>query len=55
MNHLLKVAMATAASTLRGWQGMVVTEPAVVQPEKPLKLFERQVLWSLGGLTGSRH
>ncbi|WP_040512297.1 MULTISPECIES: glutathione S-transferase N-terminal domain-containing protein [unclassified Limnobacter] len=40
MNHLLKVAMATAASTLRGWQGMVVTEPAVVQPEKPLKLFE---------------
>lgn len=40
MNHFLKVALATAASTLRGWQGMVVTEPAAVQPEKALKLYE---------------
>ncbi len=39
MNHLIKVALATAASTLRGWQGMV-SEPAAVQPEKPLKLYE---------------
>lgn len=39
MKHLIKVALATAASTLRGWQGMV-TEPAAVQPEKNLKLYE---------------
>lgn len=39
MNHLLKVALATAASTLRGWQGMK-SEPAAVQPEKNLKLYE---------------
>jgi glutathione S-transferase len=39
MNHLVKVALATAASTLRGWQGMVST-PAAVQPETNLKLYE---------------
>ena len=39
MKHMFKVALATAASTLRGWQGMV-TEPAAVQPDKPLKLYE---------------
>lgn len=39
MNHLLKVALATAASTLRGWQGMV-SAPAAVQPQKNLKLYE---------------
>lgn len=40
MNHLLKVALATAASSLRGWQGMVVSEPAALAPEKNLKLYE---------------
>ncbi|HEX4855778.1 MAG TPA: glutathione S-transferase N-terminal domain-containing protein [Limnobacter sp.] len=39
MNHMLKVALATAASTLRGWQGMV-SQPAAVLPVKNLKLYE---------------
>ena len=39
MNHLLKVALATAASSLRGWQGLLA-KPAAVQPVEPLKLYE---------------
>ena len=39
MNHFLKVALATAASSLRGWQGLMA-KPAPVQPVEPLKLFE---------------
>lgn len=39
MNHLMKVALATVASSLRGWQGMMVN-PAAVFPKKKLKLYD---------------
>lgn len=39
MNHWIKVALSTAASTVRGWQGLMSTG-AAVQPAKPLRLFE---------------
>lgn len=39
LSHLFRVGRATAASTVRGWQGLFVTG-AVKQPKLRLKLYE---------------
>jgi glutathione S-transferase len=39
LKHWVKILRGTAASTARGWQGMLVT-PAAVKPKKMLKLYE---------------